>query len=300
MSKRTVAIIGLVVVMSIWGSAFTITKAVLTNLPPLSFALLRFLVASSVLCGLCFPRRQQLLFLLFSQWRTLVLMGLTGITLYYLGYQFGLVYGSATQGAVLQALIPAATALAAVMLLHEQISKQSIGGIGLSLLGVILVILAAPADALAPNPVLGALYMAGSVAAWALYTVFAKRLAHADALLVTTVSTMLGTMFLCPFAFAEMWIHPLPQLSLRDWLGVLYLGAFSSAGCYVLYNWSLVHLDASQAANYINLLPIGGVAIAVLFLGEGVALLQVFGAALVLIGVWLTTRFGGVSKAELI
>jgi len=81
--------------MSIWGSAFTITKAALKQLPPLSFALLRFLVASGVLCILCHPRRYLFLPWLRSHWFTLLLRGLTGITPFYAGYQFGLVYGSA-------------------------------------------------------------------------------------------------------------------------------------------------------------------------------------------------------------
>src|SRR5688572_14542263 len=167
MSKRTLAILGLVVVMSIWGSAFAITKAALTDLPPLTFALLRFLVASGLLCALCYPRRRLLGPLLRSSWPALSLMGLTGITLYYLGYQFGLLYATATQGAFLQATIPAVTAGVAVLLLHEQMPKQRLAGIGVSLVGVLLVILTTPADTRAPNPVLGALCMAGSVAAWA-------------------------------------------------------------------------------------------------------------------------------------
>jgi drug/metabolite transporter (DMT)-like permease len=90
-----------------------------------------------------------------------------------------------------------------------------------------------------------------------------------------------------------------PLCCIHDWLSILYLGALSSAGCYLLYNWSLVHLDASQAANYLNLLPIVGVAIAVVFLGEAVIPVQLLGGALVLFGVWLTTQLGGVSNAEL-
>jgi drug/metabolite transporter (DMT)-like permease len=299
-SKRTIAIVGLLVVTTIWGSAYAITKAALTQLPPITFALLRFLVASAVLSVLCYPRRKHLYPLLHSQWLLLLLMGLTGITLYYLGYQFGLVYGSATQGAFIQAPIPAATAVTAVLLLHERLSKLGMAGIGVSFLGVILVILGTPADALAPSPLLGALCMAGSTVAWALYTICAKRLTQANALVITTVSTVIGTMLLVPFSLVEMQLHPLPLLTPPDWLSILYLGTLSSAGCYLLYNWSLVHLDASQAANFLNLVPIVAVAIAILFLGEGVVLAQLLGGALVLLGVWLTTQSGSVRNAELV
>jgi drug/metabolite transporter (DMT)-like permease len=49
----------------------------------------------------------------------------------------------------------------------------------------------------------------------------------------------------------------------------------------------MVSCDASQTANFINLTPIIGITIAVVFLGEAVVPLQIFGGLLVLLGVWL-------------
>ena len=81
----------------------------------------------------------------------------------------------------------------------------------------------------------------------------------------------------------------LPALGAADWLRLLYLGILSSAFGYFLYNWSLAHLSAGQTANFVNLIPFAGVGMAVLFLGERVAPMQLIGGAVVLAGVWLAT-----------
>jgi drug/metabolite transporter (DMT)-like permease len=58
----------------------------------------------------------------------------------------------------------------------------------------------------------------------------------------------------------------------------------------LLYNYALKYLDASQTANFLNLMPIMGAVIAVLFLGENLTLWQSAGGALVLIGVWISIQ----------
>jgi drug/metabolite transporter (DMT)-like permease len=76
---------------------------------------------------------------------------------------------------------------------------------------------------------------------------------------------------------------------MQGWLAVLYLGLLASATANLVYNWALMLLDASQTATFINLVPIAGVAIAVLFLGEPMLAMQLVGGAVALIGVWLAT-----------
>jgi drug/metabolite transporter (DMT)-like permease len=49
-------------------------------------------------------------------------------------------------------------------------------------------------------------------------------------------------------------------------------------------------LDASQAANFLNLVPVVGVITAALALGEVLTPAQLLGGLLVLGGVWLTSR----------
>jgi drug/metabolite transporter (DMT)-like permease len=110
---------------------------------------------------------------------------------------------------------------------------------------------------------------------------------------VTAYSTVCGTALLAPAAAYELAFGsaftPL-AVSVGSWLGLLYLGWVCSALCYLLWNWSLQHLDASQAGNFINVIPVVGVASSALVLGEAVTGSQIAGGALVLVGVWLVIR----------
>ncbi len=216
-------------------------------------------------------------------------MGICGIPLFYGPSNLALYYASATQGVIIQSVIPVVTAAIAVLTLQEQPSAKRLAGIAVSLGGVALVVVGADSGGNASNPLLGSALMLAAVVGWAFYTVFAKRLAGADQLQVTAYSTVIGALFLVPPVLLELHGRGLPRLSGQDWMSVLYLGGVSTAAGHLLYNRSLAHLDASQAATFINLTPIAGVATAVLFLGEAAAGWQLAGGALVLFGVWLAT-----------
>lgn len=73
-------------------------------------------------------------------------------------------------------------------------------------------------------------------------------------------------------------------------LAALYLGAGPSALAYLLWNQALRHLDAGQAANFLNLIPVVGIASAAFFLGEVPTPGQLLGGSLVVGGVWLSSR----------
>lgn len=180
MNSRFSAIVFLVFVMVVWGSGFAVTKAALVEVPPVTFALLRFDFASILLVLLAMKRGGLAKLPRPAPVGTIWLMGLTGVYLYYLGFNISLVYTSASQGALIQSFIPIVTALLATVFLKERLPAKRLGGIGLSVAGIVLIMTLAEAGADAPFPLLGNLIMFGAVMAWAAYTILVKRVAHID------------------------------------------------------------------------------------------------------------------------
>lgn len=283
------ALAALVLAMVIWGSTYAVTKDTIDDIPPLTLATLRYAVAALVLLPFAIRRGGLAALPHPVPWRTLILMGLTGIALYCAAFNLALVYASAAQGALVQALSPAAIAALALGFLHERLTWRRSVGIALSILGVALVVTASQPEAQAQNPVLGALLMFVTVLAWASYTVLAKRLAQSDEVVVAACVAMIGALLLLPGLALEWVIAPPAAIKPAGWLAILYLGAVCSAACYVIYSYALRHRDASEVGVYTNLVPIVGVAIAVLFLGETLLPLQVAGGAIALIGMWLSS-----------
>ena len=296
MRARLAPLISLVLVMIVWGSTYAVTKAAVREVPPLTLAVLRFLIASGVLVPIAMARGGLMRLPRPLPLGPLVWMGFTGIALLTVGFNYGLIYGSASQGALVYALGPAAVAVAAVLGLHEKLSRRRIVGILLSVAGAVLVVASGEVDHAAPQPLLGALCMVVGVIAWAYYTVIAKRLADADQVVVIAWASIIGTVMLLPFAAVELLQSAMPRPTLAGWLGTLFLGALGSAGAYVVYSRVLRELDASLVGAYFTLDPIVGVATAVVFLGEVLRGWQIGGSIIAIVGMWLAAS--SPSRAE--
>lgn len=279
----------LVLVMLIWGSTPVVTKSALTEMPPLLLAFLRFWIASALLVPLVQSRGGLALLPRPLPFGTLVVMGLTGVTLFFITFNLSLSYTSASQGSLIQGSLPAVTTALATLTLGERMERKRVMGIGVSTVGVALIVLTGGSDD-APNPRLGNLLMLGAVLSWAVYTILGKRLRQVSGLAVTTYSSFLGALFLLPAGAYDLVLHPLVDISLGTWLAVLYLGAGASALAYVLWNSALQVLEAGQAAIFTNLIPLVGVVSAAIFLGETLNLQQLLGGALVLVSVWFVVR----------
>jgi drug/metabolite transporter (DMT)-like permease len=290
-SQRPLAIAAMVLVMITWGSTFVITKVSAREIPPLTLAFLRFAIATVALLPLAWSRGGMKRLPNPIPAAPLFWMALAGIAFFTIAFNYALVHASATQGALIYALGPAAIAVGAVLVLREKLSVTRTLGIILSTLGVGIVILAGQeSGGDAPNPLLGAFWMVGAISAWAVYTIYAKRLAHADQVIVTTCISALGALMLLPLSAMELArVESLPMPSLRAWMGLLFLGVVASSLAYVAYNYALRVLDASLVGVFTNLDPIVGVLTAAMFLSETLQTWQIVGGAIALGGMWLAS-----------
>ncbi len=290
MRSRTAALAAIVLLMIIWGTTYIVTKIAIREVPPLTLAALRFLITALVLLPFAvaagglkrLPRPFPV--------RDVVAMALTGFVLYYAFFNYALEYGSASQGALIQALIPVGVAMAAVIVLQEKLSKTRVTGIALAVLGVALIVVAGKSDGESPNPLLGAVLMLFSVVAWSIYTVQVKRLAEVEPTVLLTAIASVGTLIQIPLVVFELARRPEPlDITTQGWASVIFLGAIASGLGLLVYNRALRLLDASLVGTYINLVPIIGVVSAVVFLGEALEGWQIVGSVLALAGVWLAS-----------
>jgi drug/metabolite transporter (DMT)-like permease len=286
MSALHRSILVLLFAMTIWGSTFVVTKDLIGHVAPLTLAFLRVAVGALVLTPLAIARHVRSAKL---PWRWLTLMAFVGVAFYYAAFNVSLLYTSAVQGALVQSCIPVVVAIVAMIWLREHASFSRCIGIGLSTLGI-LIVFSGGTSAAAPQALLGNFLMFATVVSWGIYTSLAKKVAHLDAVVVTAIIAALGALMLLPVAIAETAIEGLPTLSGLDWLAILYLGAIASGAAYMLYNYALRHMDASQAGVYTNLIPIVGVITGVIVLGEELTARAFIGGAIVMLGVWITSR----------
>jgi drug/metabolite transporter (DMT)-like permease len=290
-ARRLKGMLILTFVMLTWGSTFAVTKGVIDTIPPFYFAFLRFVVASVLLIIFYFIRRKKIRP---SKkplpYGILIMMGICGVTFYYIFFNLSMIYTSASSGALIQGFGPIIIAVMAAIFLKERLTIKEISGIVLSVIGVIMVGFIAEVHNDAPNSFLGNWLMIGAIFVWGIYTILSKKVAEIDALVVTCVSTMIGTVLLLPAVTFELWHKPLPVITSDGWWAIIYLGVLPSAISFFLYNKAMEALTASEVGVFTNIDPVIGAVIAVIFLNEDINIWQIAGTILVLAGVWLSTH----------
>ena len=267
----------------------------LTDLPPVTVALIRLLVALLILLPLgarsAYRRRRVFV----HHWRPLLIATLSGVTFFNTFLYSALQFTSATNVAVLESVIPTATILASVLLLKERLIPVQWVGVGLSLGGALWVVTDGRLLALAEGGWnVGDGLMVGAILGWVIYTLQIKKCIHlfpARALLL--VMTAISVLVLLPLAAGEWLLLGVPALGEADlWTGLIYLGVFPSVVAILCYNYAVSRIGGAQASLFLNFLPVFTIAGAWVFLGDEVTASQVVGALVVICGVVLATYTG--------
>ena len=285
-SGRRLAVLALLATMTVWGSTFVVTKAILDDAGPFAVAVLRFGIGLGALLPFAYRRGFRLRLALKPRF---LLFGLTGVALYYGLQNLALVFTSAANAALISAGVPVAAAVLASVFLNESIPPARLFGIGLSILGVGLVSGTTPSGGGSGAILLGNALMVVAVVAYAAYGVQGRAMRGGEgypAVVATAASFAAGLLFLLPLAAGEVILFGAPELGPRGWLVLAYLGTVASALAMFLWNHALRYVPASAAALYVNLVPVVGLGFALLF-GERVGAAQLVGGALAVAGVLL-------------
>ncbi len=284
--RNVLPVVAMLAAVSLWGPSFVVTKVALREVPPFTIAFLRFLVAWCVLYPLWWFSSERTGLSTNSR-RHLLLGGLVGVASYFILENLGVQLTTAGDAALLMAAIPVICLLTEAVWFRQAIPWRRGLGIIMSILGVFLVIGQAPALG-DQGRLLGDVLVIAAALCWAVYSLLGRTLNQYPKLTVVTHQTMYGTLMLSPFALSEFarW----QGLSWITGLSIIYLGLMCSAITYLLYNYALKALAASQVSTFLNLVPLIGVIAATLLLGEQIQLIQILGGGIILVGVFLSTR----------
>jgi drug/metabolite transporter (DMT)-like permease len=97
-----------------------------------------------------------------------------------------------------------------------------------------------------------------------------------------------GVLLVLSVAFGEM--HPLPHVSIRAALALLYLIVFGSLLAFTAFVWLLARMPATRVASHAYVNPVVAVALGYFVAGEVITSRTLVGAALVLTSVFLILR----------
>jgi drug/metabolite transporter (DMT)-like permease len=279
----------------IWGGTFIAGHIVANALPPLTAAAIRFSIASALLLVLAWQREGGLPRLSLQQLGATAALGLTGIFLYNFCFFSALGKMEASRSALFIAMNPIVTALAAAAVLRERLGWQKWAGIGIAFTGAaVLITRGEPMAALhdiSQSIGVGELMMLGAASCWAAYTLVGRAaLKGLTPVAATTYASLWGLGFLLLAAAGELPGIAWSALDWQVWASVTYLGAFGTVVAFVWWYEGVKALGSARTAVFNNLVPVFGVSLAALMLGEQVLASMVAGGVLVAAGVTITNR----------
>lgn len=273
--------VALVLASLLWGTADVAGKLALIAVPPAMLAALRFCIALAIFWPLARRYGGAL-----PPMRITAPLGLVGVAMTFFLQNQGLARTSATNASLLQAVTPALTLLLAAIVLGERLGPRRVAAVVVAMAGGMLVSLASGGGTQPPG--WGDLLVLASAACFATFVVLGRgAFSTYGTFPVLAGAAAWGMLALLPAAAIE-WQLTRPSFIAPEQMAVVaYLGAGCSALTYALWGYALRHIEAGQAATFDSLIPVVGIAAAVLVLREAPLTLHLVGGGIVVTAVWL-------------
>ena len=274
----------------VWSSTWLAIKVGLRDLPPLSFVAIRFVIAAAVLVAVSIGRVR----LLPQSRADYLILAVTGVLMFGLNYTtvfWGELYVSSGLAAVLQTTIPIFGMLFAHWLLpDEPLRLQKLFGALIAIGGVTL-ICGRLLDIGGVWAFWGGLGIAIGGAAAAFSNVLLKKRAITLAPAMLAAWQMIfGIIPLLVVGFALEGNPMRFHWTSMSIFCLLYLAVIGSSLTFLLLYWLLPRMTVTNLQAIALLTPPGAVMLGWALGGEKFPLWSLFGAALVLVGVWLIFR----------
>lgn len=281
----------MLLVVLIWGVNFSLIKISLREIPPMPFNGIRLLMASAVLVvwllikeGNLWVKKEHLL--------KIILLSISGYTIYQYLFILGIHLTSASNTAVLFGLAPIAMALFSVVLNREAVKPIAWIGILLGFVGVYITVAGkAGGYRFSFETLKGDFLILTAVLIWSHYSVSAKPLLKFySPLKFTTLTMTIGSVLFFPFTIGELKRLPYSAISFEAWFFLVFSGVMALSVSLIIWFYSVRKVGNTQTAIYGNLPPVLAVVFAWLILSESIALSLIAGAAVIFLGIVFTRK----------
>jgi len=259
----------------------------------MTLAFARFAIATPILIAISsYARssREAMKLALTSEFWLFSFLGLSGVTLLYVFQFYSLRFISATEGSIIINLHAIFAMLLSAAFLNEPLTSRKMSGVFVAFSGLIVITIGGTTiTSLNLIESVGVLLMVAAALCWAAYSVFGKKaLQRYSNQVATTCAFLLGTLYLVPFALSEGRMNALADSSWLVWLSLVFLAIPSSIVAYILWNRMIRVTDVTKVLVSLYVIPIPTAILSYVFLGETITYPLVLGAALVIVGVYLT------------
>jgi drug/metabolite transporter (DMT)-like permease len=270
----------------LWSTSFVIIKIGLAEIPPLTFAGLRYSIAFFCLLPLAFTKKNSAEFKKFGKndWVKLLIYGLLFIAFTQGAMFTGLLFLPAVTVSLWLNFTPLVVAVMAIVLINEYPTILQWSGVVLFIIGILTYFFPIM---LSENQEIGLIVMTIGVLANSGSAVLGRsinREAKINPVLVTIVSMGIGAIILL---ISGTLIQGLPSISLQNVLYLLWLAVINTALAFTIWNYTLRTLSAMESSIINGTMLIQIAVLAWIFLDEAITLQEGIGMLIAAFGALL-------------
>ena len=277
-----------------WACNWVIGRGLSTDVPPMAMTFLRWFFATLILAPFAWGHVRREWRLVRRNWKVMLFLGAVGIGTHNALAYLGLNYTTATNGLILNSFIPVMIIAMSWIFLRERLSSLQLAGVGVSLTGVLAILSRGSLEALAALHLnAGDLFVILSMAMWSIYTI-GLRWRPAGLHMLTFLFTLMviGDLVVLPLFVAELAFGRHMAVTPTNVAAIASVALFSSVLAYIFWNQGVAQVGASVAGLFVHLMPVFGIVLAWIFLGERLAPYHVAGITLILAGIGITSWLG--------
>ncbi|CDF57424.1 DMT family transporter [Thermobrachium celere] len=283
----------------IFGFSFIFSKAALEMLSTFELLFLRFTTATitmSILILLGVVKVN----LKGKNIKPLILVAFWQPIIYFIMETKGLQYTTSSEAGVMMAFIPVLVAILAAFLLDEKPTKLQWIFIAVSVIGVITIVLGG-GNLETKGQLKGIIFLLSAVFSASMFNIYSRRASQNFTPYETTYSMMILGMIVFGILYLIQGlingdINILSKINTQVSISIFYLGVLSSVFAFLLVNYSLSKLPASQSSVFANLTTVVSVIAGITIRGESFETYKLIGAVMIIVGVWGTNYFGILNK----
>ncbi|TWT25809.1 DMT family transporter [Planomicrobium sp. CPCC 101110] len=288
--KLLLTYVSVFLVTAIWGLNMVIIKVLVEDLPPQTMTAFRIMMAGVtaliiIVLGKSFRRLSK------REWIYTLLGMLFGVVLHHLLIAVGLTMIDASNASLILALVPLTTAILAVLILGEQLTKLRIIGFILALIGVFFIQGGSFGDMQLSQ---GELLLFLAVLVQAISFIFVKKAtATLDSKQITTIMYLIGSIGLLIISLITEpeGLSQMTSASPFTYFLFIVSGVVATGVGYMVFNAAIEKIGAGQTAIFNNFVPFFGLVFSALFLSESITIPQLIGFAFIVFGVLFGTGY---------
>jgi drug/metabolite transporter (DMT)-like permease len=274
-----------------WAGNAIIGRLAAGHIPPVTLSFLRWFLAFLIILPFAWKHLMHDWAAIRARLGTMIFVSVTGIAAFNTMQYWALEYTTALNTLLLQSAAPLFVAVWSLMLLGVRLTLAQAGGIAVSLVGVLVILLHGDLTTLTSIEFnKGDVIFTVALLIFGLYSVLTLKRPQIHGLSFAGFTFGCGAACLAPLLIWELLTRPMMALDTTNLLSLFYVAVFPSTLAYLCFNRGVQLIGANRAAPIFHIVPAFGSVMAIVFLSERPQLFHVIGFALVLVGVFIASR----------